>query len=93
MDQARHKEQNRLAAKQVYSDADLALISVNGVGPAREWIEYCRRAAEEERWRDSFNPIEFIEDHGMADWAKSFLQRADEKKFLTQRRRGVKRIV
>lgn len=81
MAQARLKEQNRLAAKQVYSDADLAWISVNGVGPAREWIEYCRRAADEERWRDSFDPIEFIEDHGMADWAESFLQRMDEKMF------------
>lgn len=93
IDQARHKEQNRLAAKQVYSDADLARISVNGVGPAREWIEYCQRAADEERWRDSFNPIEFIEDHRMAEWAKSFLQRIDEKSFLTQRRKGAKRIL
>jgi glycosyltransferase involved in cell wall biosynthesis len=73
--QARQKEQNRLAAKRVYSEADLALISATGIAPAREWIEHCERAAVEERWRHSFHPAESVEDHAMAGWAVSFLRR------------------
>lgn len=73
--QARRKEQNRIAAKRAYSDADLAHISAIGIGPAREWIEHCERAAAEELWRDSFNPIESAEDGAMADWALGFLRR------------------
>lgn len=75
LDQARRKEENRLAAKGVYSDEDLTRISSTGVGPAREWIEHCQRFAAEEWWRDSFDPAESVEDHAMADWAAGFLRR------------------
>jgi glycosyltransferase involved in cell wall biosynthesis len=73
--QARRKEGNRTAAKRVYTDADLARISATGIGPAREWIEHCERAAAEERWRESFDPPEWVEDGELADWAAGFLER------------------
>jgi hypothetical protein len=64
-----------MAAKRTYSDRDLAEISAIGIGPAREWIEQCERAAVEEQWRDSFSPTESVEDSSMAEWAMDFLPR------------------
>lgn len=77
--QARRKEQNRVAAKRVYSDADLARISATGIRSARDWIEHCERAAADEAWRDSFNPMDSMEDGAMADWALGFLQRIERR--------------
>jgi glycosyltransferase involved in cell wall biosynthesis len=73
--QARRKEQNRIAAKRVYSNPDLARISAGGIGPARDWIAHCERAAEEELWRASFDPPRYSEDGELAEWAGSFLER------------------
>lgn len=74
-EQARRKEQNRMLAKRVYTDADLARISSTGVDSAREWISHCERAADEELWRESFAPVSYAEDDVMANWAEAFLQR------------------
>ena len=72
--QAVRKEHNRCAVHQTYSGEDLASISAFGADRAREWILYCRQAAEEERWRESFaRNVDAIQDNAMADWVKSFL--------------------
>jgi hypothetical protein len=84
MPQAERKERNRMAAKRVYSDADLAEISATGVLPAREWIAYCERAAAEGRWRDSFHPAQFSRDTAMAKRAQSVLRRMSRHAYVAR---------
>jgi glycosyltransferase involved in cell wall biosynthesis len=75
--QAALKERNRCEADLTYSDADLRAISAFGLKRTKAWIQYCRQAALEGRWRDSFAPnIDAVDDHAMADWAQSFLSRS-----------------
>lgn len=74
--QAARKESNRCAAELTYSDTDLQAISAFELERTRDWIRYCRQAALEGRWRESFAPeTDAIDDHAMADWAEAFFSR------------------
>lgn len=68
-EQARRKEAIRVRQQHSYSDADLARISAFGVDASRAWIESCRDAFAEERWRASFAPDRAAEDGALAEWA------------------------
>jgi glycosyltransferase involved in cell wall biosynthesis len=72
--QAMRKEENRIEADGMYSDAELERISAFGLEASRKWIVECRRHHEAESWRQWFDPaLPAVFDDEMARWAATWL--------------------
>lgn len=72
--QARAKEQNRVAVQRQYSDQELARLTAFSVEMSRAWFIWCAESFAAGRWRDSFSPdMPAMDDPAMAAHAVALL--------------------
>jgi hypothetical protein len=75
-EQARRKEENRVAIARLYSDEELTTITAFGLQTSRAWIRHCEEGLKNHRWSESFSPdFPASDDPAMASYAAEFLPR------------------